>query len=82
MVVLVLPLYWYYFIGISATYLFFTLNFHRLEAEVIAGNDRAVSLVKKAGFVEEGRLREAKFIDGIYHDILRFGLLRPEYKPQ
>lgn len=61
---------------------FETLNFHRLEAEIIEGNEASLALFLKAGFVEEGRLREAKFLNGKYHDILRFGLLRKEYDPE
>ncbi len=55
------------------------LNLYRLEAEVIDGNIPSVKLMRKFGFVEEGRLREAKYVNGIYKDLLRFGLLRKEY---
>jgi RimJ/RimL family protein N-acetyltransferase len=55
------------------------MNLYRLEAEVIDYNDKAKSLFEKAGFVLEGRLREAKYNDGKYFDILRYGMLKPEY---
>lgn len=58
---------------------FRTMNLYRLEAEVIDYNDRGKSLFEKAGFVLEGRLREAKYNDGRYHDVLRYGMLRREY---
>ncbi len=58
---------------------FNTLNFHRLEAEVYSFNTPALRLMRKAGFKEEGRLREAKFFNGRYYDIIRFGFLRQEY---
>lgn len=56
------------------------MNLYRLEAEVIDYNDKAKSLFEKVGFVLEGRLREAKYNDSKYHDLLRFGILRPEYE--
>ena len=55
------------------------MNMYRLEAEVIDNNDRAKSLVEKLGFVLEGRLRDAKYNDGNYYDILRYGMLISEY---
>ncbi len=61
------------------SYGFNRLNLYRLEAEVIENNTPSIRLMKKAGFTEEGRLREAKFVNGSYHDLLRFGLLRREF---
>ncbi|MBN1300148.1 MAG: GNAT family N-acetyltransferase [Melioribacteraceae bacterium] len=61
-------------------YIFFTMNFHRIEAEVIDSNQESVRLIEKSGFKPEGRLREAKFVDGKYHDILFYGLLRNEWQ--
>ena len=55
------------------------MNLYRLEAEVIDYNDRAKSLFEKVGFVLEGRLRSAKYNNGNYHDILRYGMLISEY---
>ncbi len=55
-------------------------NFHRLEAEVLAYNSPVIKLVKKLGFINEGCLREARFFDGKYYDIYRYGLLRKEYE--
>ncbi|MHB2148660.1 GNAT family N-acetyltransferase [Calditrichota bacterium LG25] len=55
-------------------------NFHRLEAEVYEFNEKARNLFISAGFVIEGKLREAKYRDGRYYDIIRFGLLKREWK--
>ncbi len=60
-------------------YVFNTMNFHRLEAEVMAFNKKGKELFEKAGFIQEGSLREAKYFNGRYYDILRYGLLRKEY---
>ena len=55
------------------------MNLYRLEAEVIDYNDKGKSLFEKAGFVLEGRLRDAKYNNGKYYDVLRYGLLKHEY---
>jgi RimJ/RimL family protein N-acetyltransferase len=55
------------------------LNLYRLEGEVIDGNTASIKLLQNNGFTEEGRLREAKFVNGTYKDLLRYGLLRKEW---
>jgi len=52
------------------------LNLHRISLHVFASNQRAVRAYQKCGFTEEGRLREAVFIDGKHIDVLIMGLLR------
>jgi len=59
---------------------FNTMNFHRLEAEVVDYNPFAKVLFEKLGFVQEGILREAKFFEGNYHDIISYGILAEEWK--
>jgi RimJ/RimL family protein N-acetyltransferase len=61
-------------------YGFMTLNFHRLEAEVYDYNKTSIRLVEKIGFISEGALREAKYYNGEYHSILRYGLLKKEWQ--
>ena len=58
---------------------FNTMNFYRLEAEVVDYNPAAKTLFEKLGFVQEGVLREAKFFNGSYHDIFSYGLLAKEW---
>jgi RimJ/RimL family protein N-acetyltransferase len=60
-------------------YAFGRLNFYRLEAEVLEYNEKAIKLVEMLGFTMEGRLRQAKYSDGKYFDILRFGILKHEF---
>jgi RimJ/RimL family protein N-acetyltransferase len=60
-------------------YGFNRLNLYRMEAEVIDSNTASIKILKQHGFREEGRLREAKFVNGKYKDLLRFGLLKKEY---
>jgi RimJ/RimL family protein N-acetyltransferase len=61
-------------------YGFNRLNLYRLEAEVIENNAASVKMIKGQGFKEEGRLREAKFVNGTYYDLLRFGMLKREFE--
>ena len=61
-------------------YAFNKMNLHRLEAEVIETNFPSIKLVEQLGFKLEGKLREAKYTEGGYVDILRYGILRTEHK--
>jgi RimJ/RimL family protein N-acetyltransferase len=61
-------------------YGFRNLNFHRLEAEVYEYNKASMRLVENIGFVNEGELREAKYHNGKYHSIMRYGLLKNEWR--
>lgn len=51
---------------------------HRLTARAEASNARAHRFFEKNGFRLEGRLREARFIDGEWSDIVIFGCVRAE----
>jgi RimJ/RimL family protein N-acetyltransferase len=55
------------------------INLHRLEAEVFDYNSAAKKLFIDAGFKEEGCLREARYFNGKYFDIIRYGLLKSEF---
>ena len=61
-------------------YGFRNLKFHRQEAEVYEYNKVSIRLVENIGFVKEGELREAKYHNGKYHSILRYGLLKNEWQ--
>ena len=54
-------------------------RFDRIELEVFASNTRAHALYLRVGFVEEGRRRRARVLDGTTDDILMMGLLREEW---
>jgi RimJ/RimL family protein N-acetyltransferase len=54
-------------------------NLRRIWLETLASNTAAVRCYTKAGFVEEGRLREQAWVAGAYEDMLRMGLLRSEW---
>lgn len=75
--------YWGRGYGTDATrtfcrYAFHQLNLHRITLYVHDFNPRAIRAYEKCGFREEGRLREAEYLDGRYSDIVIMGLLRDE----
>lgn len=49
------------------------MNLHRLTAEVYEYNLPSVKIMESLNFVLEGKLREAKYHNGKYWDILVFG---------
>ena len=57
----------------------FNTGLERIELEVFASNTVAKKLYEKFGFHEEGRKRKARKLDGVYDDIVLFGLLREEW---
>ncbi len=59
---------------------FNTLNLNRVALDVYATNIRAVRSYEKAGFVHEGRKRQAIFRDGKYIDLLQMSVLRQEWE--
>jgi RimJ/RimL family protein N-acetyltransferase len=56
------------------------LNLYRVTAVVPAYNEGAIRLFQKFGFMEEVRRRKALNRDGIFWDILSFGLLNTEWQ--
>ena len=59
---------------------FETMNFHRIELEVYAANNRAQHVYEKIGFTVEGRRREASYKFGKYQDVIVMGLLEGELR--
>ena len=61
---------------------FAELNLFRMSAHVPEYNEGAIALLKKFGFVEEVRRRQALERDGRRWDLLVFGLLKDEWQSQ
>ncbi len=59
---------------------FGTLNLNRVSLRVYADNARAIRAYEKAGFVLEGRLRQAVYKQGQYQDVLMMSVLRKEWQ--
>lgn len=53
-------------------------GFNRLEAEVFSDNEAAIHLYKKHSYLIEGVKKKARFIDGVYQDIVIMGQVRTE----
>jgi ribosomal protein S18 acetylase RimI-like enzyme len=53
----------------------FATGFVRVELSVRADNTRAIRLYEKVGFVREGVLRDAVFVDGEFHDAIAMALI-------
>ncbi len=58
---------------------FGTLNLNRITLRVYEPNKRAIRVYEKAGFILEGRLRQARYKNGQYQDELIMSVLRPEW---
>jgi diamine N-acetyltransferase len=58
---------------------FKTLNLNRIFLHVFENNPRATRAYEKAGFIHEGRERQAEFKDGKYIDVLRMSMLKDEF---
>lgn len=61
-------------------YGFDELGLHRIGLYVNGFNERAIAAYRKAGFVEEGRAREAIYRSGAWHDQITMGILDHEWR--
>jgi [ribosomal protein S5]-alanine N-acetyltransferase len=66
-------------IELVLSYAFSTLALHRIDARVLAFNERAIRCYRACGFIEEGRERESGRIDGQWYDDIIMGLLAQDY---
>ncbi len=65
--------------GLLCEYAFAERRLNKLRADVLATNDASRTVLEKLGFVEEGLLREEKYVYGEYVDVHRFGLLADDW---
>ncbi|MCJ7696182.1 MAG: GNAT family N-acetyltransferase [Anaerolineaceae bacterium] len=61
------------------THGFSTLNLHRIWLQVYDKNVRGFKAYEKAGFVTEGRLREAHYQQGTYNDVIIMSVLKDNW---
>jgi ribosomal protein S18 acetylase RimI-like enzyme len=50
------------------------IGIEKIELSVYSANAPAISLYRKMGFVEEGRKRQGRLVDGVYDDVLLMAL--------
>ena len=55
------------------------LDLHQVELWTLADNDRAVSMYRRCGFMEEARLRQRSFKDGGWVDHMVMSVNREEF---
>nr|MBQ4320340.1 GNAT family N-acetyltransferase [Clostridia bacterium] len=78
------PAYWGYGFAPEAVkkvleFGFEKMNFNRIEARYIVGNDRSLRVMQKCGMTFEGVKRELLYVKGEYKDIGGCAILRREY---
>jgi len=54
------------------------IGLHRIEAEVDPENAASIRVLERAGFKQEGVLRERYFENGEARDSIFYGLVRPQ----
>jgi RimJ/RimL family protein N-acetyltransferase len=57
------------------------MNLNRIDLHAYDFNAGGLAAYRKCDFVEEGRMREAHWSEGAYHDIVIMSVLRDEYTP-
>ncbi len=62
------------------TYCFKTLKLHRIEILHIVENEKSKAVIKRLGFVYEGRMREATYVNGKYYNDDFYSILEHEWK--
>lgn len=65
--------------GLLVAYAFDHLNLHKITAGTVAENAAMKQVFLGLGFTIEGTLAQQFYLDGQYHDIYRFGLLRSAF---
>ncbi len=64
---------------LALDYAFKLLGLNRVYYLAAEPNKAALASYRKAGFREEGRMRQALYRDGRYHDLIVLGMLRDEW---
>ena len=65
---------------LMAAHGFENLNLNRIYLHVFETNQRGIRCYEKAGFRHEGRLREARFHEGKYIDMLVMSILKRDFE--
>ncbi len=60
--------------------LFARTDWVRLDLATWSGNHAMVATARSLGFVEEGRFRRARMVDGVRYDSVVYGVLREEWR--
>lgn len=66
--------------SIALRFAFQVLNLHKVCGQALDFNEASIRLHGQLEFHQEGVLRQQHQIDGIYHDLVCFGLLQGEWR--
>ncbi|WP_301108334.1 GNAT family protein [Sporosarcina sp.] len=61
-------------------FLFQATDLHRLGMSTWSGNIRMMKVAEKIGMQEEGRIRNARTVEGQFYDAIKMGMLRDEWE--
>ena len=67
-------------VGVLVDYAFGSHEIRGLQAQAFAPNEESTGVLESLGFTHEGALRDARFRDGEYVDVVWYGLLREEWE--
>jgi len=68
-------------VRVLCRYGFAVRGLHRLQVDTLADNDAMIGAATRAGFVLEGTLRQAAWVDGSFADEVILSLLATEWPP-
>jgi ribosomal-protein-serine acetyltransferase len=61
------------------THAFEELSLNRVQIQCAVGNKRSQAIPRRLGFVEEAITAQGQLLHGVYHDLMMFRMLRPEW---
>lgn len=61
------------------SFAFEEMRLHRIYVDILPENKPSLAMARKLGFRSEGLSKKALFLDGRWHDVMRFALLEEEY---
>ncbi|MGC5168860.1 GNAT family N-acetyltransferase [Luteimicrobium sp. DT211] len=67
-------------LALWTSYLFGATDWVRLDLATWSGNAAMIAVARALGFVEEGRFRRARVVDGTRYDAVVLGVLREEWE--
>jgi RimJ/RimL family protein N-acetyltransferase len=66
-------------VRVLCRYGFMIRGLHRLQIETLADNHAMIAAAGRAGLVQEGVTRRSAWVNGVFTDVVIFGLLADEY---
>ena len=69
-------------VRVLCQYGFATRGLQRLQVETLVDNQAMIRAAERVGFVPEGTLRRAAWVDGRFLDLVVLGLLAEDWRPE